>query len=159
MTAPERSAAIEDFLAAAGWAGAVRGPLAADASFRRYDRVTRGTARAVLMDAPPPMENAAAFLRIAERLIELGLSAPRPLHADTAAGLVLLEDFGDITFTRALAEGAEEAELYRLATVDHAVVIGQCDVHDRSHFDRIAHNHWAFDDVVHAEDAGLRIVE
>ena len=35
----DRSLRIDAFLAAAGWAGARRGVLAADASFRRYDRV------------------------------------------------------------------------------------------------------------------------
>jgi N-acetylmuramate 1-kinase len=114
MTA-NRDASIKVFLTAAGWSGATRRLLAADASFRRYDRVTRGEARAVLMDAPPSKENVTAFLRVAKRLIDLGLSAPRPLHVDVAAGLLLLEDFGDRTFTRVLAEKAEEATLYGLA--------------------------------------------
>src|SRR3546814_18361245 len=35
---------------------------------------------------------------------------------DAEAGFLLLEDFGDRTFTRALKDGADEAELYRLAT-------------------------------------------
>ena len=116
MTSVERARAIEAFLTTAGWAGASRALLAADASFRRYDRLTRDGARAVLMDAPPPKESVHAFLTVARRLLELGLSAPRPLQVDEAAGLLLLEDFGDRTFTRALAEGAEEAALYILAT-------------------------------------------
>ena len=89
--------------------------LAADASFRRYDRLTRGSERAVLMDAPPPQENVKIFHDIAGCLLEIGLSAPRPLAMDDEAGFLLLEDFGDRTFTRALQEGADEAELYRLA--------------------------------------------
>ena len=115
MPSPERTALIESFLAGAGWAGATRRLLAADASFRHYDRVTRGRECAVLMDAPPPRENVQAFLQVARQLLDLGLSAPRPLRADEAAGLLLLEDLGDRTFTRALAEGADEAALYRLA--------------------------------------------
>jgi aminoglycoside/choline kinase family phosphotransferase len=114
-TQDERAALIEAFLDAAGWPRAARSLLAADASFRRYDRIVRGAQRAVLMDAPPPRENVRAFLTIARQLLDLGLSAPRPLHADEAQGLLLLEDFGDRTFTRALAGGAEEAALYRLA--------------------------------------------
>lgn len=115
MNSANRDALIDAFLASAGWSGARRVLLAADASFRRYDRVTRGARRAVLMDAPPPRENVQDFLRIARQLLDLGLSAPRPLHLDEPAGLLLLEDFGDRTFTRALSEGAAEAELYRLA--------------------------------------------
>ncbi|MCH9000584.1 MAG: aminoglycoside phosphotransferase, partial [Proteobacteria bacterium] len=37
----ERARAISEFLAAAGWADAERRPLAADASFRRYERPSR----------------------------------------------------------------------------------------------------------------------
>lgn len=109
-------AEIASFLEAAGWAGAERRLLAADASFRRYDRVTRGQDSAVLMDAPPDKEKPEAFLRIARLLHGLDLSAPRILHAAPERGLILLEDFGDRTFTRVLAEGGEEAALYALAT-------------------------------------------
>jgi aminoglycoside/choline kinase family phosphotransferase len=58
----------------------------------------------------------AAYHRVEQLLLGLGFSAPRPLAVDLEAGLMLLEDLGDRTFTRALAEGAEEAGLYRLAT-------------------------------------------
>jgi aminoglycoside/choline kinase family phosphotransferase len=112
----KRERAIAAFLADAGWAGASRRLLAADASFRRYERIERNGARAVLMDAPPPRENVHAFRRVARELIDLGLSAPNPIRVDEAAGLMLLEDFGDRTFTKALAEGVDEAHLYRLAT-------------------------------------------
>jgi len=111
----ERERAIGEFLTAAGWGTAERRLLAADASFRRYERLhLKGVSR-VLMDAPPPQENVRAFHRIAQVLLELGLSAPRPLEIDEAAGLMLLEDFGDRTFTRALAEDVDEAFLYRMA--------------------------------------------
>ena len=45
---------------------------------------------------------------IARHLRGLGLSAPAILAADEAAGLLLLEDLGDDTFTRLLAAGADE---------------------------------------------------
>ena len=112
----ERERAIEAFLDASGWVGAEVRLLAADASFRRYLRVSRPGETRVLMDAPPPKENVEPFHRLAQRLLALGLSAPRPIEIDAARGLMLLEDFGDRTFTRALAEGVDEADLYRLAT-------------------------------------------
>ena len=67
------------------------------------------------MDAPPPMENVAPYLAVARHLLALGYSAPRILAEDCAAGLLLIEDFGDETFTRLLDAGADEAELYALA--------------------------------------------
>ncbi len=120
----ERARAITEFLDAAGWAGAERRLLAADASFRRYERLWRDGTSRVLMDAPPPQENVRAFHQIASRLIGLGLSAPRALEVDEAAGLMLLEDFGDRTFTRALAEDVDEASLYRLA-IDSLIALHQ----------------------------------
>ena len=120
----DRAHLIEAFLNAAGWGTARRRLLAADASFRRYERLSRDTETAVLMDAPPPHENVAAFNRVARQLLDLGLSAPRPVAVDEAAGLMLLEDLGDQTFTRALAEGTDEARLYPLA-VDVLIALHQ----------------------------------
>ncbi len=112
----ERAARIDAFLAAAGWGEAARAPLGSDASFRRYLRLTGPEGAAVLMDAPPPREDVRPFQRVAELLTGLGFSAPRILAADGEAGLLLLEDFGDATFARALAEGADPDPLYALAT-------------------------------------------
>jgi len=112
----DRSGQIEDFLQRAGWVGVERRTLAADASFRRYDRLLLGSRRAVLMDAPPPKEDVRPFLRVGEHLTALGYSAPRILARNEEAGFLLLEDLGDDTFTRLLAAGADEAGLYRLAT-------------------------------------------
>jgi N-acetylmuramate 1-kinase len=111
----ERAGRIADFLAAAGWGHAARRTLAGDASFRRYDRLEAPPFRAVLMDAPPPQEDVRPFLAVARLLRGLGLSAPGILAEDIEAGLLLLEDFGDATYTRLLAEGAAEEPLYALA--------------------------------------------
>jgi N-acetylmuramate 1-kinase len=83
------------FLAAHGWDGAEILPLAGDASFRRYFRVRRGGASAVLMDAPPEHEDVGPFLTVAGHLLDRGFSPPRPLAIDRGRGLLLLEDFGD----------------------------------------------------------------
>lgn len=111
----DRADRISAFLAEAGWGAAGRSRLAGDASFRRYERLSLGERRAVLMDAPPPHEDVEAFRRVQGLLLGLGLSAPRPLAVDCAAGLMLLEDLGDRTFARALAEGDDERSLYELA--------------------------------------------
>ena len=64
---PPASAAL--FLASCGWDGARIEPLAGDASFRRYFRVTHDDGRrAVLMDAPPPHEDPRPFVAVAEWL-------------------------------------------------------------------------------------------
>ncbi|WP_230481844.1 aminoglycoside phosphotransferase family protein [Sphingomonas sp. Leaf21] len=92
MTPPADAPA---FLTTLGWDGAVIAPLAGDASFRRYFRVTLGMRRAVLMDAPPPHEDPRPFIAIARWLVGRGFAAPAILGADEVRGLVLIEDFGD----------------------------------------------------------------
>ena len=115
MTDPARAVALEAFLAGLGWADAERLPLPADASFRRYVRLRKAGGTAMLMDAPPPMEDVRPYVAIARHLLALGLSAPRLDGVDVERGFVLLEDFGDDTYTRLLARGHDEAALYRLA--------------------------------------------
>jgi len=106
-------AAARTFLAAAGWRDAEILPLAGDASFRRYFRVRQGAARAVLMDAPPPHEDPRPFIAVAEYLGEIGLRAPRILHRDLVAGLLLIEDFGDVRMRETVdANPALESDTY-----------------------------------------------
>jgi len=112
----EREALIAAFLEQHGWADAERRVLAGDASFRRYDRLTRGSQVAVLMDAPPPHEDVGPFVHVGRYLTGLGLAAPEILAADDAAGLLLIEDLGDDLFSRVLREArADEGELYAAA--------------------------------------------
>ncbi|HEX8402874.1 MAG TPA: phosphotransferase [Allosphingosinicella sp.] len=104
------------FLAANGWGDAEIRPLAGDASFRRYFRVSRGSERAVLMDAPPPHEDPRPFVAVADWLGQVGLSAPRILARDLDRGLLLLDDLGDARLRETLdAAPDREAELYGLA--------------------------------------------
>jgi aminoglycoside/choline kinase family phosphotransferase len=111
-----RAAEIGAFLELAGWGAARREPLAGDASARRYERLF-GDGRAVLMDVPPGSGLVVApFLAVAAWLRAGGFSAPEVLAADPAAGLVLLEDFGDDLFARICAAAPErEAGLYAAA--------------------------------------------
>ena len=111
----ERTVVVDSFLERTGWSRRHLRPLAGDASFRRYSRLAANGRRAVLMDAPPPAENVRPFTRMVGHLIGLGLSAPLILAADEDAGLLLIEDFGDDTFTRLLAAGSDEHALYTLA--------------------------------------------
>ncbi len=107
----------DDFLASCGWRGARIEPLAGDASFRRYFRVVDGNRRAVLMDAPPPLEDVRPFVAVAEWLSTVGLSAPEILARDLKRGLLLLGDFGDWRLREMLDENpSRERELYELAT-------------------------------------------
>ena len=115
-----RETLAKAFLAQAGWGGARTDPLPSDASFRCYARIDYPSCigvhrKAMLMDAPPPQEDVRPFVAIARHLISLGLSAPKLIAEDPENGFLLLEDLGNDTFTRLLANGADEESLYRLA--------------------------------------------
>ena len=103
------------FLDECGWRGAQLAPLTGDASFRRYYRLASNCRRAVLMDAPPPQEDVVPYVAVAQLLRRLGFSAPEVFAEDRAAGFLLIEDFGDDTYTRLLDRGADEPALYALA--------------------------------------------
>jgi aminoglycoside/choline kinase family phosphotransferase len=89
-----RDTRISAFLGRNGYARAKAEPLAQDASFRRYLRLSRGPRPAILMDAPPP-EDIRPFVRIADHLARIGASVPEIFAADEGEGLLLEEDLGD----------------------------------------------------------------
>ncbi|MGQ0675035.1 MAG: aminoglycoside phosphotransferase family protein [Rhodospirillales bacterium] len=111
----DRAPIIDGFLAGQGWGKAARAKLPGDASFRRYVRLRRDGRTALLMDAPPEREDVRAYVAVARLLKRMGYSAPAILAEDPNNGLLLIEDFGDDTYTAVLARGHDEAALYRLA--------------------------------------------
>jgi hypothetical protein len=85
-------------------------PASADASFRRYFRVTPvapalGERTLIAMDAPPPAEDCRPFVRIAALLADAGVHAPRVLAQDVERGFLLLTDLGTTTYLAALDDG------------------------------------------------------
>ncbi|MEW2918625.1 phosphotransferase [Ruegeria sp. ANG10] len=115
-----RAVLAEALIAQTQWSNATRAPLAGDASNRRYERLTDpDTGRtAVFMDSPPgKAEPVEAFVRMANYLREVGLSAPEIYAEDTEFGFLLLEDLGDDLFARVLKQNPQmERELYEAAT-------------------------------------------
>lgn len=88
-------------------------PASADASFRRYFRVTLpdGSSR-IVMDAPPEHENSAPFVQVADLFAAAGANVPHIHQADLDQGLMLLSDLGNRTYLSALDEQSAPA-LYR----------------------------------------------
>ncbi|WP_306114884.1 MULTISPECIES: aminoglycoside phosphotransferase family protein [unclassified Roseovarius] len=116
----DRAALAQAFLAQTEWADATSSLLAGDASNRKYHRLWRegSPETAVLMDAPPDKgEDVRPFVRIAQHLTTVGLSAPRIFAEDAQHGFLLLEDLGDALFARAIPEDPTlEPTLYTAAT-------------------------------------------
>jgi len=85
-------------------------PLSGDASFRRYFRLLLPDTSYLLVDAPPPREDCHPFVRIARRLQDGGLAAPRIEAADFEQGFMLLEDFGDALYLQRLLQARDEGD-------------------------------------------------
>lgn len=85
-------------------------PASADASFRRYFRVSAGADAPswIVMDAPPERENSEPFIRIAGVLQDAGLHVPVVLQWDLQRGFLLLTDLGRQTYLNVL--GADNAD-------------------------------------------------
>jgi N-acetylmuramate 1-kinase len=80
-------------------------PASADASFRRYFRVTRADGRSfIAMDAPPAHEDCAPFVRVARLLRDAGVHAPEVLAEELEQGFLMLTDLGTVTYLDALDE-------------------------------------------------------
>ncbi len=106
----------------AAWLSATLGPgphalrpASVDASFRRYFRLVHDGQSMVVMDAPPPRESLAPFLRVALLLCEAGLKPPIILASDLGRGFALLEDLGEAHYLQRLQEGTDPDLLYRPA--------------------------------------------
>lgn len=92
-------------------------PASADASFRRYFRVSNDDDY-IVMDAPPDQEDSRPFIEIAAYLEAMGLNSPRVLEQDLGQGFLLLTDLGSTQYLEEFGRHPEQAErLYRDAMV------------------------------------------
>ena len=95
-----------------GWGGVPSASLtsaSSDASFRRYFRWEGGARTLIVMDAPPPQEDCAPFVKIAGLLAQADVHVPQILAADLAQGFLLLPDLGRQTYLDVInAENADE---------------------------------------------------
>ena len=88
-------------------------PASADASFRRYFRLTLpdGTTR-IVMDAPPDKEECRPFLKVAALFREAGVHVPVVLAENLEQGFLLLSDLGNTTYLTALKDRNLAPQLY-----------------------------------------------
>jgi hypothetical protein len=70
----------------------------ADASFRRYFRITDNGKTTIAMDAPPDKEDCTPFVDVTTRLRKANVHAPEIIRQDLEQGFLLLEDFGNTPY-------------------------------------------------------------
>ena len=103
----ERSCRLSDYRIA---------PASADASFRRYFRVTLADGSSMIaMDAPPEKEDCRPFIEVAERMRAAGMHVPQVFAQDLEEGFLLLEDLGATDYLSVLTPDSVDA-LYADAT-------------------------------------------
>ncbi|MGE5386679.1 MAG: aminoglycoside phosphotransferase family protein [Betaproteobacteria bacterium] len=97
-------------------------PASADASFRRYFRLTLadGSTR-ILMDAPPDKEDCHPFVAVARLLEAAGLNAPRILAEDHENGFLLLSDLGNALYLETMQGDDARANPLFLDAIDALV--------------------------------------
>lgn len=111
----------EEFIAGLGWDKVTLEPMQADASFRRYYRLDGTTKPMLLMQDPPdrapipPFVMVEPYMQIAEHLRDLGLRPPEIHFKDIDNGLLVIEDFGDDTYTKLFNKGEDPKPLYEAA--------------------------------------------
>ncbi|WP_049153157.1 phosphotransferase, partial [Cardiobacterium hominis] len=110
-----RESARRAFAVSALGAGITLTALGGDASFRRYFRVQDGDRSFILMDAPPEHGGVALFQTRSDQFRTCGLPVPEIYAADTAQGLLLLQDYGDRWLYHDLAAAPEAAMTQALA--------------------------------------------
>ena len=98
-----------------GFGGGRIEPASADASFRRYFRISRGADTYIAMDAPPDKEDVAPFVRVARMLAGMGLNVPIVLARHPQQGFLLLSDLGSRQYLDELRAGREVDRLYDAA--------------------------------------------
>jgi N-acetylmuramate 1-kinase len=89
-------------------------PASADASFRRYFRIVAADGKSfIAMDAPPPQEDCAPFVKIAELMQKAGVFAPQVLAQDLEKGFLLLTDLGNQTYLEAMQGPCNAGALFK----------------------------------------------
>jgi N-acetylmuramate 1-kinase len=77
----------------------------ADASFRRYFRISQGDKTWIAVDAPPARENVPAFIKVAGLFATAGVHVPTILATDLERGFLLVSDLGPTTYLHAFQAG------------------------------------------------------
>lgn len=88
-------------------------PASADASFRRYFRVTDSNTgnTLIVMDAPPEKEDCEPFIHITRLLRSVNVNAPDIITMDLEQGFLLLDDLGNRQYLDHLDESSSD-DLY-----------------------------------------------
>ncbi|CAA6819649.1 MAG: COG3178: Predicted phosphotransferase related to Ser/Thr protein kinases [uncultured Thiotrichaceae bacterium] len=91
------------------WKDAQLAVASADASFRRYFRVTYNNQTFIAMDAPPEKEAIQPFIDITNVLLKTATHVPEIIAQNTERGFLILEDLGNTPYLDKLNASSADA--------------------------------------------------
>jgi N-acetylmuramate 1-kinase len=74
----------------------------ADASFRKYYRLTNADKTFLLMDSSLEKDSLAPFIDVTSRLLDVNVNAPKILEKNLQNGFLIIEDFGNTHYLNVL---------------------------------------------------------
>lgn len=89
-----------------------------DCSKRVYYRVFTASTSYILMDSTEDLQSVQPFAKVCISLLNIGINAPEVYHADLDYGLMLMEDFGQLSLTKALVKNPEMEMQYYIECVE-----------------------------------------
>ena len=106
----------------------------ADASFRKYYRLTQGDKTFLVMDSSLEKESLSPFLDVTKRLAHAGVNVPKIYEQDLKRGYLVIEDFGNTHLLSQLTK-KNFKELYKKA-IDEIVKMQKADANGLPLYDK-----------------------
>ncbi|WP_321777291.1 aminoglycoside phosphotransferase family protein [Sulfurimonas sp.] len=106
----------------------------ADASFRKYYRLSLNEKSFLLMDSSLEKDSLAPFIDVTSRLLKVGLNAPEILEKNVKDGFLIIEDFGNTHYLNVLNNDNFKA-LYSSA-IDVIINMQKADTKDLPLYDK-----------------------
>jgi aminoglycoside/choline kinase family phosphotransferase len=97
----------------------------ADASFRKYYRLTKEDKSFLLMDSSLEKESLTSFLNVTQRLLNAAVQVPQIYEQNLSLGYLIIEDFGD-THLLSQLNAANFSTLYKKA-IDEIIKMQDAD--------------------------------
>ncbi|NOR57913.1 MAG: phosphotransferase [Sulfurimonas sp.] len=106
----------------------------ADASFRKYYRLTSTDNTFLLMDSSLEKDSLAPFIDVTSRLLDVDVNAPKILEKNLEDGFLIIEDFGNTHYLNVL-DANNFKELYSKA-IDTIITMQDADTKELPIYDK-----------------------
>ena len=116
---------IKQFLASTPYKEYAITVASADASFRKYYRLTQANKSFLLMDSSLEKESLKPFLDVTERLTQVGVAVPKIYEQNLELSYLIIEDFGNTHLLNILNE-SNFKQLYKKA-IDEIITMQKAD--------------------------------